>query len=425
MKPDSAVLLSVFLKDQSKGLRKVCEESLEELVFLTRSAGVVVLRSLLVSREEIDGATYIGSGKSEEILAFVKEHKATLLIVDDHLTPAQIRNMNEIFGITILDRIELILNIFAQRAHTAEAQVQVELAQLKYLLPRLTRMWTHLSRQVGGGVWMKGPGETQLEIDRRRVRERIHRLTQKLEEVRQTRQLQRKGRSKKDLLSFSLVGYTHAGKSSLFNRLTDSNADVLHKLFSTLDPLSRKLDLSPGLSVILTDTVGFIRNLPHFLVESFKATLEEVLEADCLLHIVDGSTLDFEAKMEAVRVVLKELKVEDKPFIIVINKIDLLSDMDLHRLELAFQGAMFISTKTGEGIETLLKEMLTFVRGRTQRKAFFLPVQKMGLAKKWFAGSEMFQEEYGENGVTVVANVNPEVFNRVKDYEIELPPSFV
>jgi GTP-binding protein HflX len=410
--------LGIFLKNQSKGSRKVCEESLEELAFLTRSAGVLVSDSFLVSREEIDGATYIGSGKSEEILGFVREHKITLLIVDDHLSPAQLTNMNKNFGVTILDRIELILNIFAKRAHTAEAQVQVELAQLKYLLPRLTRMWTHLSRQAGGGVWMKGPGETQLEIDRRRVRERIHRLTQKLEGVRQTRQLQRKNRSKKDFVNFSLVGYTHAGKSSLFNRLTDSHTDVLHKLFSTLDPLSRQLELSPCLSVILTDTVGFIRNLPNFLVESFKATLEEVVEADCLLHVVDGSTLDLDAKMEAVQAVLKELHVEDKPFITIINKIDLLSEMDLRRLEHLFQGALFISTKTGEGIEKLVKEMLLFLRGRTQRKVFFLPVQKMGLVKKLFSGAEMLEEKYEENGVTVMADVNPEVFERVKNYEI-------
>jgi GTP-binding protein HflX len=410
--------LGVFLKNQSKGSRKVCEESLEELSFLTRSAGALVSHVFLVSRDEIDGATYIGSGKSEEILGFVREHKTMLLIVDDHLSPAQISNMNKIFGITILDRIELILTIFAKRAHTAEAQVQVELAQLKYLLPRLTRMWTHLSRQVGGGVWMKGPGETQLEIDRRRVRERIHRLTQKLETVRQTRQLQRKGRIKKDFVNFSLVGYTHAGKSSLFNRLTNSNADVLHQLFSTLDPLSRKWELSPGLSVVLTDTVGFIRNLPHFLVESFKATLEEVVEADCLLHVVDGSTLDLEAKMGAVQIVLQELKVEDKPFITIINKIDLLSGMDLRRLEHLYQGAFFVSTKTGEGMNKLVQEILLFLRGRTQRKTFFLPVQKMGLVKKLFSGSEMLQEKYEENGVTVVADVNPEVLARVKDYEI-------
>jgi GTP-binding protein HflX len=357
---ERAVLVEVITAsdDDPSGHR----DRLEELGRLADTAGAEVVATMTQRRAGIHPSTYVGSGKVEELKALAEAHRAHVIIFDSNLSPAQVRNLEKATGTKTIDRSELILDIFATRARTAEAKLQVELAQLEYALPRLKRLWTHLSRMEGGGsggIATRGPGETQLESDRRIARDRIVELKKKLRTIdaRKEREVLARG----DRLTVGLVGYTNAGKSSLLNALTGSDAYVEDKLFATLDTRTRSWPLPYGLTALLSDTVGFIRDLPHHLVASFKATLQEAVHANLLLHVVDASTEHVRADLEAVEAVLEEIGCKDKPQLVVLNKADLLDDpVRLDILRLARPGAppqggqaVATSAKTGQGLDEL------------------------------------------------------------------------
>jgi GTPase len=337
-------------------------DSLDELNELAASAGADVVGDGTQKLEVPVAGTFIGTGKAKEFATHCRENDVDTVIFDDELSPAQSRNLEEVFGCKILDRTSLILDIFAQRARTKEGKLQIELAQLQHLLPRLTRFWGHLSRQKGG-IGMRGDGETQLETDRRRVQDRISKISGELDIVRRQRGTQRNGRQRKLWPLASIVGYTNAGKSTLLNALTGSTVFAEQKMFATLDPTTRRLHLPTNQNALLTDTVGFIRKLPHGLVEAFKATLEEVVEADLLLHVVDLSHPQAEEQILAVNAVLEEIGAAGKPTIMIFNKIDRFENEDLlNKFYERFPHAVGISAKTGAGIPSLLAEIGTQLR---------------------------------------------------------------
>ena len=305
------------------------EDRLLEAVELVNSAGAAVAQSVIGKRAKPDAATFAGSGKIEEIAAAVTEHNANLVVFNHQLSPIQIRNIEKVVGVRVMDRTDLILDIFAQRARSAEGKLQVELAQMQHLMTRLIRGWTHLERQRGGIGVRGGPGETQLEMDRRLIGDRIKRLKEKLQRLGRQRSTQRAGRKRAGVFNVSIVGYTNAGKSTLFNRMTRSGAYVADKLFATLDTTTRKLYIEPGIHVTMSDTVGFIRDLPHELVAAFHATLTEAMEADLLLHVVDAATPMRDRQIEDVNLVLAEIGADRIPQVIVRNKIDQLEDTPL------------------------------------------------------------------------------------------------
>ena len=362
--PTRAFLVGVKLKGE---LQSDTESSLEELRRLAETAGMEVLAEIIQPRETPDPAYFIGRGKLEELEAIVSELKVEAVIFDNDLTPAQTRNLEKALDIIVVDRTSLILQIFAQRAHTKAAKLQVDLAQLQYALPRLTRLWTHLSRLgTGGGTAggsagraggvVRGPGETQLQIDRRLIRTQISRVKKALQKVEKHRRVQRKQRQ--EMINVSLVGYTNAGKSTLFNALTSEKQLAEDKLFATLDPTTRTLDLLDNQHVLLSDTVGFLKKLPHHLVDAFKATLEEVAEADLLLHIVDVAHPEAESQIDAVDEVLKELGALERPTLMLFNKVDLLEDEEYPQLfRSKYPDSLAISAQNGAGLEAL-KELL-------------------------------------------------------------------
>jgi len=349
------------------------QEELQELQLLAQSAGAEVCGTVLGSRQVPDAATFVGKGKAEEIRdAAVREH-ADLVLVNHDLSPAQERNLEKIANCRVLDRTGLILDIFAQRARSAEGKLQVELAQLEHLSTRLVRGWTHLERQKGG-IGLRGPGETQLEVDRRLVRERIKKLNQRLKQVSAQRRSRRKARHKVPIPTVSIVGYTNAGKSSLFNRLTSSTVYAADQLFATLDPTMRRLDLPGKAAVILADTVGFIRHLPHDLVEAFKSTLEEVAGADLLLHVVDSANPERLDQMTRVNGVLEEISAQSIPQIVVFNKIDLTGEAP--RFERDATGRIsrvWVSARTGEGMDLLQQVLAEYFRRTRLRHHLQLP----------------------------------------------------
>ena len=364
--PTRAFLVGVKLKDE---LQSDAESSLEELRRLAETAGMEVLAEIIQPRETPDPAYFIGRGKLEELEAIVSELKVEAVIFDNDLTPAQTRNLEKALDIVVVDRTSLILQIFAQRAQTKAAKLQVDLAQLQYALPRLTRMWTHLSRLgtgAGGtagvsagraGGVVRGPGETQLQIDRRLIHAQISRVKKALQKVEKHRRVQRKQRQ--EMINVSLVGYTNAGKSTLFNALTSENRLAEDKLFATLDPTTRLLDLPDNQRVLLSDTVGFLKKLPHHLVASFKATLEEVAEADLLLHVVDVSHPEAVSQIDAVDEVLKELGALERPTLMLFNKIDLLEEEGhIQLFQSKYPDSLAISAQNGVGLEAL-KDLLT------------------------------------------------------------------
>jgi GTP-binding protein HflX len=331
------------------------EAELEEFRLLVRSAGADACAVLSGKRERPDVATYLGKGKAEELRDLVTGAQADVVIVNHDLSPAQERNLEKIVCCRVLDRNGLILDIFAQRARSHEGKLQVELAQLEHLSTRLVRGWTHLERQRGG-IGLRGPGETQLETDRRLIRERVKHLTRRLAKVRAQRQSRRKARRKIPIPTVSLVGYTNAGKSTLFNRITGAGVYAADQLFATLDPTMRRVSLAGNAEVILADTVGFIRHLPHQLVEAFKSTLEEVAEADLLLHVVDGSSPERREQIEQVQRVLHEIEADHIPQIMIFNKIDLTGEPPhVERDETSRHTRVFLSAVSGAGIDLLLQ----------------------------------------------------------------------
>ncbi|MCL4440243.1 MAG: GTPase HflX [Firmicutes bacterium] len=357
-------------------------------------------------------ATFIGKGKAEELADYCREAAANIVISDRELSPAQARNLEEKIGIKVIDRTQLILDIFARRAQTKEGKLQVELAQLKYLLPRLTGLGTQLSR-LGGGIGTRGPGETKLETDRRRIRKRISDLERELKEVQQHRALLRKDRRDEPLPLVSLVGYTNAGKSTLLRTLTGADVLVEDKLFATLDPTTRRVRLPNNDIVLLTDTVGFIQSLPHHLVAAFRATLEEVQEADLLLHVVDVSHPNCEGQIRAVESVLESLKSLNKPVIMVFNKMDLLQDPQ--DLPLTEYPKLNISALTGQGIEQLLSLIADVLKERYSVVKLWIPYDKTNLVSLLHQKGNVRKEEYGVEGIQLEVEISRIWANRVKE----------
>jgi GTPase len=360
--------------------------------------------------------TFIGRGKADEFAGQCRRGQVDTVIFDDELSPAQSRNLERLFECKVLDRTALILDIFAQRARTREGKLQVELAQLQHLLPRLTRFWGHLSRQKGG-IGMRGDGETQLETDRRRVQDRIARISRELEEVRQHRQTQRVGRQRNLWPLASIVGYTNAGKSTLLNTLTGAAALAEDMMFATLDPTTRRLRLPTNQNVLLTDTVGFIRKLPHRLVEAFKATLEEVVQAELLLHVVDSSHPQAEEQILAVNGVLEEIGAAGKPTLMVLNKVDRFHNRTLLTRYLErFPGAVAVSARTGEGIPELLAELGGMLRPAREFLELHIPHEDSAVVARLHAVAQVVERDYTGACARFKARIPPHLRREFASY---------
>ena len=391
-------------------------DSLDELRELANSAGAEVVDTVTQKLSKPTAPYYIGRGKAELIKESCQDQQVTSVIFDDELSPAQGRNLENLFARKVLDRTQLILDIFAQRARSREGRLQIELAQLQYLLPRLTRMWNHLSRQTGG-IGTRGPGETQLEVDRRRVQERIARLERELESVRKTRAIQRQGRKRHQWPVAAVVGYTNAGKSTLLNLLTGADVVAEDKLFATLDPTTRSFVLPNKQRVLLTDTVGFLRKLPHTLIESFKATLEEVSEADLLIHIVDLSHPRVDEQMEAVDRVTKELDAYGKQTLIVFNKIDKLANREgVDSYLKRFSGSVAISARNGEGVNQLVQALEGALSSWRLRSRFRIPANESALIAEIHRVGHVLELRYEENDALIVAHVPPDLAQKLDRY---------
>lgn len=392
------------------------QDSLEELRELASSAGAKVVDTVTQKLPKPTAPYYIGRGKAESIKDSCQNQQVTSVIFNDELSPAQGRNLENLFARKVIDRTQLILDIFAQRARSREGRLQIELAQLQYLLPRLTRMWHHLSRQTGG-IGTRGPGETQLEVDRRRVQERIARLERELEAVRKTRAIQREGRKRHQWPVAAVVGYTNAGKSTLLNLLTGADVVAENKLFATLDPTTRSFVLPNKQRVLLTDTVGFLRKLPHTLIESFKATLEEVSEADLLIHIADLSHPRVDEQMEAVDGVIKELDAYGKQTLIVFNKIDNLPSRELADSYLKrFPGNVAISARTGEGVNKLVKVLEDALSSWRLRSRFRIPANESALIAEIHRVGHVLELRYEGSDAMIVAHVPPQLEQKLANY---------
>ncbi len=396
---ERAVLMS--LDWQQKDMKWSPEDSLEELALLTQTAGAKVVGSFLQKRPKPDPAYFLGWGKVQEIAKFIQNTDANLCICDEELGPAQNRNLETALGIRVLDRTALILDIFAGRAQSNEGKLQVELAQLKYSLPRIMGQGASLSR-LGGGIGTRGPGETKLEVDRRKIRDRISFLENQIDKLCSVRALHRTKRVKNNVAQICLVGYTNAGKSTLLNTLTAAEAYVQNQLFATLDTTTRVLLLPNKQEVILTDTVGFIQRLPHQLVAAFKSTLEEVKEADLLLHVVDYSNTLYKEQEEAVHLVLKELGADNKPLITVYNKLDNLEGEGLEIQQEHLQDNMvYISCKQKRGLEDLL-ELISLNLNLTKHQVkLLLPYSESALAAKLHDSATVLNEDYGAEGIVM------------------------
>ena len=408
---DYAVL--VGLKSPVLGRDSADEESLAELAALVESAGAESVGMILQSREKPDPHSFIGEGKVEEVKRMVDNSEATMVIFDNDLSPSQIRVLTELCGVQVLDRSGLILDIFAQRARTKEGCLQVELAQYQYLLPRLIGMWSHLERQGGTGgspIGTKGPGETQLETDRRHIRRKIDKLKEELEEVRRVRATQRQRRQKNEIPVVAIVGYTNAGKSTLLNAITGAGIPANDRLFDTLDTTTRLLTVSDTLDVVISDTVGFIRKLPHQLVEAFKATLEELEYADLLLHVIDVSNPEWEEQARIVDDLIRELGADDIPCIRVYNKCDVA--FGFQRKE---EDAVTLSARTGEGVTDLLAAIDKKLDKGTKRVTLHLPYDKAGALDALYREARVESVEYGGT-VDVVAVCTPRIIGQLHQF---------
>jgi len=391
------------------------ETSMEELSALVETAGGETAAWLLQNRQTPEARTFIGDGKVKELRELVVNHGCDLAVFDNELSPSQMRVLSEELGVRVLDRSGLILDIFAQRAQTREGQLQVELAQYEYLLPRLTGMWQHLVRQTASGgpspIGTRGPGETQLETDRRHIRRKIQKLREELESVRRVRGTQRRQREKNAVPVVALVGYTNAGKSTLMNLLTDSDIPANDRLFDTLDTTTRKTDISDTQEVLLSDTVGFIRKLPHHLIEAFKATLEELAYADVLVHVIDVSNPNWAEQAEIVDALIEQLGAGQTPCIRVFNKCDKFSGELPHG-----ENIVCISAKTGEGVPGLLLALSRILESDKKRVELLLPYSEAGVLELLHREGAVVSSEYAENGIKVSAVIKPELWGKVRSF---------
>lgn len=407
-KVETAFLIGAYF---DRADEDVASSLLDELAELVSTLGIEVVAQECIFIRTRSKRYLTGSGKAAEMMDAARKLGADCIVFDNELAPAQQRAWETEGDITVIDREEVILDIFKMRAQTSEARLQVELAQMQYSLPRLARMWSHLDRQGGGGSGggggaSRGEGEQQIEVDRRLARKRIDRIKSDLEDIRRNRQTQRKQRSEDGICQASIVGYTNAGKSSLLNLLSGSSVLAEDKLFATLDPTTRRFELPDGQPLLLTDTVGFVRNLPHRLVEAFKATLEEAVIADFLIHVLDASATEIYAFYETTRSVLRELGAADKPTVIVLNKVDLIADDEdrLHELKSHFDpSAVFISIRSGEGIETLIHRLAGMMVDRVARLPLRIPQARQDLIALLHREGKIVNHDYDGNDIVLTA----------------------
>ncbi|MBQ3038409.1 MAG: GTPase HflX [Clostridia bacterium] len=410
----------VILAGVHQGLRNTIEdtteESMHELYELAKTAGAEVAATVVQNRSEIESGTYMGEGKLEEIAMAAKELEADAVIFDDELSPVQIRNLNEILGVKVLDRSMLILDIFAMRAKSGEGKLQVELAQLKYRLPRLRGMGNVMSR-TGAGIGTRGPGETKLETDRRHIHSRIKALSDELEELKKHRELLRTRRKKDGVITVALVGYTNAGKSTLLNALTDAQVFAEDKLFATLDPTSRALELEDSRKVLLVDTVGFIRKLPHHLIEAFKSTLEEAVVADVLVHVIDCANDEYENQIMVVDEVLNDIGAVGKPEIMVYNKCDKtdITEITQNKKEVR---SVFISAKQKINLDKLIYEIAEAAPGKKREITVCVPYAEGGLVNELHNTQKVLSEEYTETGTKIVLLADSVTYNKLREYVV-------
>ncbi len=391
------------------------EASMEELYALAESAGAEVAGSMIQKLDKPIAATYVGTGRLEELVGICESSEIDLIIADDELSPVQIRTIEDATDVRVIDRTMLILDIFALRAHSKEGKLQVETAQLRYMLPRLTGKGVQMSR-LGGGIGTRGPGETKLETDRRHIRRKLEALEEKLDEIEKRREQLRKRRKKDGVITAAIVGYTNAGKSTLMNYLTDAGVLEKDQLFATLDPTSRALKLPNGVTVMLIDTVGFVRRLPHHLVKAFRSTLEEAVAADIIINVCDASSEEALLHLDVTRKLLEDLGCADTPIITVFNKSDIAENgADFP----SFSGGVHISAKKGTGIEALLAAIEDNLPVRLHKVKLLLPFAKAGLSSELRKTGTLLSEEYTADGVAVEAVCDDAMFARVKEYITE------
>ena len=404
------------------------EASLEELALLADTAGAEAVERVIQVREAPEPATYLGKGKAQEVIELAHALHADSIIFDDELAPAQGRNLEDLAGVNplapnqlkIIDRTGLILDVFSQHAHSAEGKLQVELAQLNYNIPRL-RGWGDVLSRLGGGIGTRGPGETKLEVDRRRIRKRLAKLRGDLADVERTREIKRSRRVRSGVAHISLVGYTNSGKSTLLNALTGAGVLVEDRLFSTLDPTARRLDLPDGRHAVLTDTVGFVKKLPHTLVEAFRSTLEETVASDLLLHVVDGAQPDPEAQIFAVDRVLAEIGASNIPTILAFNKRDLMADAGAEVFARRYPRALFISAVRGDGLDGLLETLADRVAAANLVVEFEVPFDRGDVVSHLHEDAEVLEESFGPSGTRLQVRTSQEVMSRYSDYMVGAP----
>jgi GTP-binding protein HflX len=402
------------------------ESSLEELALLADTAGAEAVERVVQVREAPEPATYLGKGKAREVIDLAVALRADAIIFDDELAPAQGRNLEDLAGVNplapnqlkIIDRTGLILDVFSQHAHSAEGKLQVELAQLNYHIPRL-RGWGDVMSRLGGGIGTRGPGETKLEVDRRRIQRRLAKLRRDLGDVERTRAIKRSHRVRSGVPQISLVGYTNSGKSTLLNALTGAGVLVEDRLFSTLDPTARRLELPDGRRAVLTDTVGFVKKLPHTLVEAFRSTLEETKSSDLLLHVVDGAQPDPDGQVEAVRRVLAEIGAQDIPTTLALNKRDLLSDAGAAALGARYPGAVFVSALTGEGLPELLDVLADRVAAARLVVELLVPFDRGDVRSRLHEDAEVIDEAFEAEGSRLRVRTSQVVLARFEEFLVD------
>lgn len=390
------------------------EASLEELFELVKSAGAEPELSVMQKLDRPESATYLGSGKLKEIAQICDKREIDIIVADSELSPTQIKNIEHETDVRVIDRTTLILDIFAQRARSKEGKLQVELAQLKYMLPRLTGKGIEMSR-LGGGIGTRGPGETKLETDKRHIRRRMETLKDELAEVEKHRQMLRKRRKKDGVVTCAIVGYTNAGKSTLMNYLTNAGVLAQDKLFATLDPTSRALKLPSGVTIMLIDTVGLVRRLPHHLVEAFRSTLEEAAQSDIIINLCDASSDEARTHLQVTKDLLESLNCGDTPIINVLNKCDLIAD---DTIEQDFGSYVKISAKTGEGIEKLLEEIDNNLPLRLKKVNVLIPFANAGLANEIRNKGTLLSEEYESDGIKIEAIVDEQTYAKIGKFEV-------
>jgi GTP-binding protein HflX len=417
---EKIVLVGVTLPPETSG---ETEAGLDELSQLVDTAGADEVGRIVQKRRAPDPPTYVGKGKAEELRELALETDCDTVVFDNELSPAQQRNLEKLLGRTAIDRTAVILDIFAQNAHSVEGKAQVELALLKYRLPRIRGKGTALSQQAGGmsaggaRIGTRGPGETQLEVDRRRIQRRIHKLEAELREIDKHRSTQRKAQRKSRVQRVAIVGYTNAGKSTLLNRLTEAGVLVEDRLFATLDATTRRLELPGGEAVLMTDTVGFIRKLPHDLVEAFKSTLAVVADADLLVHVVDSSAIDVEGNIDAVRTVLREIDADDVPVLLAFNKSDL-APSEAARLAKTHEGSVSFSAASGEGVEVLLRTVADRLRALTNVVELAIPFERGDLLAAVHREGEVLAELPGEADMRLRVRLDDAALSHFVEYVV-------